>query len=174
VAFIENDTNYLAGGFMGIIRTKENSLSKYLFQLLNSVLRQQIRDLGSGSNINNLSSVINDIKIPLPPLEIQQKIVSEIEVLEKKENGAKEKIEKLKNKIEQNFRRLDSNANETLRLSDTDIFDISIGKRVLSDEVTAKGIPVFSANVFEPFGLIDTYLITDFSVSSVLWGIDGD
>ena len=29
-------------------------------------------------------------------------------------------------------------------------------------------------NVFEPFGYIDKYLIDDFSVPSVLWGIDGD
>jgi type I restriction enzyme M protein len=99
VAFIENDTNYLAGGFMGIIRAKENILPKYLFQLLNSILRQSIRDLGAGSNINNLSSVINDIQIPLLPLEIQQKIVSEIEVLEKKEQEAKGKIKTFRNQI---------------------------------------------------------------------------
>lgn len=34
--------------------------------------------------------------------------------------------------------------------------------------------PVYSANVKEPFGYIDDLLITDFSVPSVLWGIDGD
>lgn len=35
-------------------------------------------------------------------------------------------------------------------------------------------VPVYSANVKEPFGYIDDLLITDFSVPSVLWGIDGD
>ncbi len=35
-------------------------------------------------------------------------------------------------------------------------------------------IPVYSANVIEPFGYMDELLITDFSVPSVLWGIDGD
>ncbi len=35
-------------------------------------------------------------------------------------------------------------------------------------------VPVFSANVFEPFGMIDRLLIKDFSKDSVLWGIDGD
>jgi len=99
VAFIENDTNYLAGGFMGIIRTKNHTEPKYIYQLLNSSLRQSIRDIGSGSNINNLSGLINDIKIPLPPLDIQQKIVSEIEILEKKEENAREKIETCNNKI---------------------------------------------------------------------------
>ena len=35
-------------------------------------------------------------------------------------------------------------------------------------------IPVFSANVFEPFGYVNKLLIEDFSMDSVLWGIDGD
>lgn len=42
---------------------------------------------------------IAKIKIPLPPLDIQQKIVSEIEVLEQKESKAKEEIERLREKI---------------------------------------------------------------------------
>jgi len=35
-------------------------------------------------------------------------------------------------------------------------------------------IPVYSANVKEPFGKINDLLIKDFSIPSVLWGIDGD
>lgn len=35
-------------------------------------------------------------------------------------------------------------------------------------------MPVYSANVKEPFGYFDDLLIEDFSVPSVLWGIDGD
>ena len=77
---------------MGIIRVREQNEPKYFFQLLNTLLRQTIRDIGSGSNINNLSGIINEVKIPLPPLDIQQKIVSEIEVLEVKEKKAKEEV----------------------------------------------------------------------------------
>lgn len=58
---------------------------------------------------------------------------------------------------------------------DADVFDISIGKRVLSNEFVEDGdIPVYSANVTTPFGRINKLLITDFSKDSVLWGIDGD
>lgn len=99
VAFIEKDTIYYAGGFMGIIRVKNNNEPKYFYQLLNTLLRQAIRDIGSGSNINNLSGVINEIKIPLPPLDIQKKIVSEIEVLEKQEQKAVEEVENLRQSI---------------------------------------------------------------------------
>jgi len=99
VAFINVDTNYYAGGFMGIVRAKNNVLAKYVFQLLNGTFRQTIRNTGSGSNINNLSSIINDIKLPLPPLSVQQEIVSEIEKLEQQEEQAKNEIEKLKAEI---------------------------------------------------------------------------
>lgn len=61
------------------------------------------------------------------------------------------------------------------RLSDKNYFDLSIGNRVLSDEVVENGsIPIYSANVFEEFGKIDKQNITDFSMPSILWGIDGD
>lgn len=49
-----------------------------------------------------------------------------------------------------------------------------IGKRVLNKDLKTKGIPVYSANVFEPFGLIDKDIIKDFTQPSILWGIDGD
>lgn len=61
------------------------------------------------------------------------------------------------------------------RLSDKNYFDLSIGNRVLSDEVVENGnIPIYSANVFEEFGRIDKQNITDFSMPSILWGIDGE
>ena len=60
-------------------------------------------------------------------------------------------------------------------LSDSGIFNLSIGKRILDTQLVPDGeVPVYSANVVEPFGYINERLITDFSVPSVLWGIDGD
>ncbi|MBC5837844.1 restriction endonuclease subunit S [Flavobacterium muglaense] len=47
---------------------------------------------------------IKNLKIPLPPLDIQKKIVSEIEVLEEHQKKAVEEIEKLKIEIETNFK----------------------------------------------------------------------
>ena len=61
------------------------------------------------------------------------------------------------------------------RLSDTALFELSIGKRILNSELSNSfDIPVYSANVFEPFGFINKLLIEDFSRPSVIWGIDGD
>lgn len=61
------------------------------------------------------------------------------------------------------------------RLSDNEYFELSIGKRVLNSEMSDDyDVPVYSANVFEPFGYINKLLIKDFSRPSVIWGIDGD
>lgn len=55
------------------------------------------------------------------------------------------------------------------------MFEISIGRRVLNSELRIDGdIPVYSANVQDPLGMIDRLLITDFGKDSILWGIDGD
>jgi type I restriction enzyme M protein len=101
VAFISSDTKYYAGGFMGIIRANEKIISpKYLFSLLNSnVYRNIVREEGTGANIQNLSSKISNLKIPLPTKEIQNKIVIEIESLEKVEINNKTKVEKLNAEI---------------------------------------------------------------------------
>lgn len=55
------------------------------------------------------------------------------------------------------------------------IFSVSHGDRVISDEVTDEGrVPVISANVNDVVGYFDKNNIRDFSVPSVLWGIDGN
>lgn len=91
VAYIDQDTNYYAGGFMGIIRTNpQRCLSKFLyFYLLTSdKYRDEIKLITQGANINNISSTINSIKIPLPPIELQQEIVTELEGYQKIVSGS--------------------------------------------------------------------------------------
>lgn len=114
-------------------------------------------------------------KIPLSPMNVQEKIVEEISPLSDFEKASISEIEKKKNIIEQMYASLYGNAKNYIRLSDKDVFALSIGKRVLNKELHKAGkIPVFSANVFEPFGYFDKLLIEDFNKKSVLWGIDGD
>ena len=73
-------------------------------------------------------------------------------------------------------KQLASTDKKQVSLSDKDLFTLSLGKRLLKkDFITAKGdIPVYSANVFEPFVYTDKSNITDFSKAYVLWGIDGE
>ena len=109
VAFIDNDTEYYAGGFMGIIRVNGTSiLPKYLFELLNtSKYRKIIQNESSGSNINNLSNTIKQIKIPIPPADIQQQIISEIDNFNKQYQNSRMKIEEYRKEIMKIFENFD-------------------------------------------------------------------
>lgn len=63
-----------------------------------------------------------------------------------------------------------------IKLDDEKYFDLFIGKRVLrKDFISSNGeIPVFSANVKEPWGHLSDSNIENFENDFVLWGIDGN
>ncbi|GAB4161070.1 MAG: N-6 DNA methylase [Winogradskyella sp.] len=152
-------------------------INVYLRELLNhKVVKNQIDYESKGSNRTFVSlTILRNLKIPLAPLDVQQKIVDEIEVLEKQVQDLQSKINSHKEHINTSLETLFNKASKSVRLSDTDIFETKIGKRVLKSEISNQGkYPVYSANVFEPFGFINKELLTDFSTSSVVWGIDGD
>lgn len=64
---------------------------------------------------------------------------------------------------------------KTVSLADETLFSLSLGKRLLKkDFIEDKGdIPVYSANVFDPFVYTDESNIASFEYDYVLWGIDG-
>jgi type I restriction enzyme M protein len=102
VALIKENTDFYFGGFMGAIRIKHEQVhSSYLFKQLttghfNDFLREQI----AGANINNLSSsLLYRFQIPLPPLEVQQVIVAEIEGYQKVIDGARAVLDNYRPRI---------------------------------------------------------------------------
>ena len=153
--------------------------SKILLRYLLEVV-SQLDFKKTGKTIPQLTvPMIRDKKIPVPPMEVQEQIIVECEKIDEEYNSVRMSIEKCRQEIETRFNELEvitkTRGGYKLTLSDKTSFAVSIGKRVLNSELVADGtIPVFSANVFEPFGHIDKLLIKDFSVDSVLWGIDGD
>lgn len=157
------------------IRGNEQISQKYLFVYLQSIENILSNASNSGAIFQSISrSQLENFKIPLPPLEIQQKIIDEIEILENEEKENATKIENLKNEISTKLNNLYHQSEKEIRLTD-DCFIIGIGKRVLKKEIREQGkYPIYSANVFEPFGYTDKELLTDFSMATVIWGIDGD
>ena len=116
----------------------------------------------------------SSLEIPLPPMDIQKKIAEECEKVNSKMVELLQKIQYNEERKLHLFEDAQSKANRTLRL-DSAIFNISIGRRVLKNEVVDTGrFDIYSANVFEPFGKSEHSVLNDFSQPSVLWGIDGD
>lgn len=100
-AFVtKNMENSQIGAFLRIVRSTKK-FSKYIgYIFLSDYYRDHIRNCVKGTAINNIKNeYINDLLIPLPPLEEQEKIVKKIEELfefiDKKEKNDQEK-EKLK------------------------------------------------------------------------------
>lgn len=123
-------------------------------------------------------SIIPQFTVPVPPRSTQQDIVNEIEDIEAEYKDFQKDIKQYQNRIDELMAFLDSLAASSqiaVSLSDKNLFSIDIGKRVVAKELVYNGnIPVYSANVYEPFGYVDKLLISDFSLPSILWGIDGD
>ena len=88
------------GRGLAAIRANEKINQMYLF----FILKQNEENIkGSGGAIfDSISKTgIENIKIPLPPLDIQKQIVAECEKIDKASNEAQTKIEQLKNNITQ-------------------------------------------------------------------------
>ena len=119
-AYINHNTGYYAGGFMGILRNKDiNSLSKYLFELLNiDTYKNIIKNTSTGSNIQNLSRTLEEIKIPLPPPEIQKQIVGECNKVDQKIDQARQAITTAKQEIEEKIQTIENANYEMKKLED--------------------------------------------------------
>ncbi len=65
---------------------------------------------------------------------------------------------------------------QEIGLSDTDYFELSIGKRIVKRDLIkfTGNIPIYSANVKTPVGYHSQSNIANFDNNFVLWGIDGD
>lgn len=99
VAYINQDTDYYFGGFMGAIRSnKEKINAKYLYQcLVSGNFNKYLKDTITGVNINNLNAnILYNYKIPLPPLEVQEEIVKELDAYQAVIDGAQKVIDNWK------------------------------------------------------------------------------
>ncbi|KAA6300813.1 MAG: putative type I restriction enzymeP M protein [Candidatus Ordinivivax streblomastigis] len=114
--FFDLDEKVVHG--VNLLRFRPNTniaLPKYLYRIfktkefIEEVQKYAIKAANQASV--NVKSV-QFLKIPLPPKEIQEKIVAEIEVLEKKEQTAKENVASLKESIKNKYLSIKSSFEE--------------------------------------------------------------
>lgn len=97
-ALATNLTNSLGMGSseFHVIRVNKGVSNKFVFALFNrNSIRKEAEKIMTGSSGHRRvpASFFQDYKIPLPPLEIQEKLVSEIEKLEEKINSSQKIID---------------------------------------------------------------------------------
>ncbi len=143
---------YSYSNFCSRIRVINNTLLHpiYLWCLLNDFyLKGGTIPLQNGVRLLNIDMEgYKKIKIPLPHLKIQQKIVAEIEILEKKEIEAKEEIEKRKEKIIVLIKDSSNKKVESRKLGE--VCEMKAGKFVSAYDIQSKYLdglyPCFGGN----------------------------
>ena len=107
--------------------------TKYIFLFLENIIDIINEHYFSGVGLKHLQKTdFRNIKIPLPPKEIQEKIVSEIEILEKEENKTEEKIANYKTETTQLL--ISDGENKNLG----EICDMKAGKFVSAGDIKDK------------------------------------
>lgn len=161
-----------------VLRASDEIRAEYILEWVN---REEIRKIAA-SNMTGSSGhrrvpeyFYQQLPIPDAPIDVIKKIVADCSKEESKYQNCLSQITSLQNELNDILVDSHSRATIDLRLDNEQIFNLSIGRRVLRSELKKDGeYEVYSANVFEPFGRVNTSLISDFTTPSVLWGIDGD
>ena len=138
------------------IKGKENILTKYIYYFLKKI-QNKIHDTKKGGGIPHVHiSDVEDFKIPLPPLEIQERIVN---ILDKFTDLTKELIDKLKNELDLRKKQYEYYRDYLLtfdctidRIRIKDVADISRGQRLEKSDLSENGEYAAYQNALSPMG----------------------
>lgn len=123
-----------------VIKNNSKILLKYLFEYINK--ESYWYKSGTAQPFITMGNAYEQ-KIPLPPLDIQKKIVSEIEAMEKQEQKAVENIEKLRTEIETNFKTIKGKLKRLV-----EVCELKAGNFVKADNISKE----FSPNLYPCYG----------------------
>ena len=132
---VELTTNQQFNGLVVNDDYKDKLLPKFLFHLASTFKEELIR-LSGKTSFNFVSvGTLRQIKIPLPPLAVQQEIVSKIEQYEKLISGATQVIENFNPQIDINP--------EWEIVTLENIADVTSSRRIFQNEYVDTGIPFY-------------------------------
>lgn len=122
-----------------VIKTEDDDLLKYIFSIVND---EDFWDKsGKAQPFITLESA-NNQKIPLPPKEIQEKIVKELEKLEEKEDKISAQIFEFENKIKKSLK----SSSKTSKTRIGDILTLEYGSALPERDRVSGEYPVMGSN----------------------------
>ena len=162
IAKVETCTNQ---GYKNFICDASKIHFEYLYQILKNQ-KNNIANLASGMTYPEISkSLISDFKIPLPPLDIQQKISDDIAALEELEQTLENRVNSLKSAKLESIRAL--NQYPAIQLSKLAI-NLDDKRRPVAKGSRSKGdIPYYGAS-----GIVD--YVSDYLVDDVVLLVSED
>ncbi len=124
-------------GWLRLNYNKSKVTEGYFYYILSSAsVYEQFSRLATGGVVNNLNKeLVSSAQIPLPPIEVQQQIVDELEGYQKIIDGCRQVVENYKPTID-----IDPSW-EMVELGE--ICEVGSSKRIFKDEYVEDGIPFF-------------------------------
>lgn len=129
-----------------VLRSSDLNTQLYLYNFLFSIYGQSLlKNNITGSAQGGLnSSNLKEIKIPLPSKEVQERIVSQCQKLDMEAKEAKEKLNQLKEQIENFVKNI-----HFKKVKIGTLGEIKMCKRILKDDTSIKGeIPFYKIGTF--------------------------
>lgn len=124
-----------------IVKNKEILNSYFLFSYFVSFVR--LSDLSSGSNPPSISGAnLSELQLPLPPKDIQERIVSTIKSLDKKEEDLLKEIESLRSNIRKVL--ISSSSSKKVKLGE--VLTLEYGSALTEDDRVLGEYPVMGSN----------------------------
>lgn len=171
IAYIGKECAY-AGGDIIILR-QDKVISIFITYYLNSIGRKHLNRLGQGDSVVHIyKSILESVKIPVPPLAEQEKIAEILSLWDKAIEQTKELIaykEKQKKGLMQNLltgkKRLPGFTDKWKTVKLGEVFDIQMCRRIYKDQTNSiGGIPFYKigtmgkiADAFIDEQLFNTY-----------------
>tara|TARA_R110001583_G_scaffold174587_1_gene329037 strand:+ start:602 stop:4240 length:3639 start_codon:yes stop_codon:yes gene_type:complete len=131
VKYYNGKASYSTDTFAIRSKNETDLKTKYLYYILESITDLINSHYFAGVGLKHLQKTdFRNIKIPIPPKAIQEKIVAKIEVIEKQEQKSIEEVEKLRNEINSFYS--DDNGNKK-RLDE--VCEMKAGNFVKADKI---------------------------------------
>lgn len=141
VTYFDLEGNFVVDGHISILRFNQNLIiPKYALNVFGAIGFKTLEGLalGQSGQIEMSNETITNFKIPLPPKDIQEKIVSEIEILETQEKNTVAQV-------------------SSLQLEIKNIIKNATGSQIKLEEVTIKigsgATPLGGKGVYENTGI---------------------
>lgn len=126
----------------------KNLKPDYLYEILSSqIVQRQFQAKAAGGVVSNLNTErVRSVKIPLPPLEIQQKIVKECEAVDESSDKSQDNILNIRKNISSSLDQIISQYENT-KLSDLAVFNPSKSEiRELDDDLIVSFVEMASVS----------------------------
>ncbi|MCB9433804.1 MAG: restriction endonuclease subunit S [Ardenticatenaceae bacterium] len=100
--YIVNIHGYIHDGWLLLSNFDNRLIKEYLYYILSSdTVQKQFNNLATGITVDNLNvERVSSVKIPLPPLDVQEQIVRECEAMDEEVAQAQQAIEQAEQEIE--------------------------------------------------------------------------